>query len=342
MTSRLSFIQAAPPAPRPLIALNWRYPPVSLLLSIHDMIHPRNEDKGHKGTIQDSGVDKGPIQRSRIVGRSARQRRHSGETMCLAKRAPWLVLLCVGLICQLAVSQHFASRATRAALILLASTSPPAVLLAVADSNDVVEEGNGGNSNEGVAESEGSFDTAGNPETCEDAEDEQPAEPRYNASGDRVITASELARHVGEGGASETNQIWLSILGKVYDVSTGEDFYGHGKGGYAYYAGRDASPCFSTGKNNDEGAAEALEEWEDKKLMGVWEWSTFYEDHETYKYVGVLAGSKYFDDEGNELPVRQDIVKRASEAKAIADKEREEKKKKRQAERLARKNKIQT
>mmetsp|Transcript_21604 Transcript_21604/g.50821 ORF Transcript_21604/g.50821 Transcript_21604/m.50821 type:complete len:257 (+) Transcript_21604:95-865(+) len=253
--------------------------------------------------------------------------------MCLRKRVSWLAFLYVGLICQLAVSQHVASRATRAALILLASTSSPAVL-AETDSNGAAEE----STNEGAAASGSPSDTEEIPETCQDTEDEHPVE-RYNASGDRVITPSELAKHVGEGGASETNQIWLSILGKVYDVSTGEDFYGYGKGGYAYYAGRDASPCFSTGQNNDEGAAEALEEWEDKKLMGVWEWSTFYEDHETYKYLGVLAGSKYFDDEGNELPVRQDIVKRASEAKAISDKEREEKKKKRQAERLARKNK---
>ena len=260
--------------------------------------------------------------------------------VCLSKRVSWLVLLCVGLICQLAVSQRqhvVTSRATSwtTALILLASTSSPTVL-AEDDSNGAAEESSDESTNEGAA-AKGSSDTS--PDTCEDTEDEQPVEPRYNASGERIITHSEIAKHVGEGGASETNQIWLSILGKVYDVTTGEEFYGYGKGGYSYYAGRDASPCFSTGKNNDEGAAEALEEWEDKKLMGVYEWSTFYEDHETYKYLGVLAGSKYFDDEGNELPVRQDIVKRATEAKVIADKEREEKKKKRQAERLARKNK---
>lgn len=80
-----------------------------------------------------------------------------------------------------------------------------------------------------------------------------------------------------------------------------------------------------------------MEEWEDKKLMPVWEWSTFYEDHETYKYLGVLAGSRYFDKQGNETPVRKDIVRRASEAKKIADEERDRKRKERQAAREARK-----
>ena len=63
--------------------------------------------------------------------------------------------------------------------------------------------------------------------------------------------------------------------------------------------------------------------------MSVWEWSVFYQDHETFKYLGVLAGSRYYDEMGNELPLRQEIVKRASEAKRIADEERERKKKER-------------
>lgn len=145
---------------------------------------------------------------------------------------------------------------------------------------------------------------------------------RTNSKNERLITPEELAQHTTEG-----NQVWLSILGKVYDVTAGLSFYGPDSGSYNFYAGRDASPCFSSGKNNPEGAAEALEEWEGKKLLAVLEWSDFYAKHETYKYLGLLAGSKYYDDEGNEKEVRRIILEKAGEAKVQAEKEKEEKKK---------------
>lgn len=148
----------------------------------------------------------------------------------------------------------------------------------------------------------------------------------------RLITSEELAEHV-----TEEKQIWLSILGKVYDVTTGLSFYGPNSGSYSFYAGRDASPCFSTGKNNLEGAAEDMQEWEGKRLLAVMEWSEFYEKHETYKYLGLLAGSKYYDEEGNEKEYRRIILEKAGEAKIQAEKEKEEKKK----ARLEKKKKLQ-
>jgi hypothetical protein len=156
--------------------------------------------------------------------------------------------------------------------------------------------------------------------------------PRHAPNGDRLIGSEELALHT-----SKESRIWLSILGKVYDVTDGEDFYGALKGGYKFYAGRDASPCFASGKNTPEGAQEKLEEWEVKKQLGVYEWSTFYENHEKYVFVGVLAGSRYYDEYGNETELRRKIVEECSVAKKIADEEREKKKADRLAARLARK-----
>eukprot|EP01082_Thalassiosira_pseudonana_P014713 g13198.t1 g13198 contig8:140454-141582(+) len=156
---------------------------------------------------------------------------------------------------------------------------------------------------------------------------------------DRLITIDELSQYTGKGGASPDNPIWLSILGKVYDVTTGEDFYGEKSGSYKFYSGRDASPCFSSGKNNPEGAEEDLSEWEAKKLISIYEWSEFYEKHETYKYLGVLVGSKYYDEEGRELPLRKTVVEKASEAKAVAEKEKEEKRRARKEKRLKEKQK---
>jgi hypothetical protein len=157
----------------------------------------------------------------------------------------------------------------------------------------------------------------------------------HASNGDRLITPTELALHT-----TKEVRIWLSILGKVYDVTDGEDFYGALKGGYKFYAGRDASPCFSTGKNTPEGADEKLEEWDTKKQLGVYEWSVFYEEHEKYKYIGVLVGSRYFDDEGKETDVRRVIVEQCSVAKKIQDEEREKKKAERLAARMARKEKL--
>lgn len=138
----------------------------------------------------------------------------------------------------------------------------------------------------------------------------------------RLIKPEELAEHT-----TQENKIWLSILGKVYDVTTGLSFYGPTSGSYSFYAGRDASPCFSTGRNNPEGAAEDMLDWEGKRLLAVLEWSEFYEKHETYKYLGLLVGSKYYDEGGNEKEYRRIILKKAADAKAQAEKEKEEKKK---------------
>lgn len=68
------------------------------------------------------------------------------------------------------------------------------------------------------------------------------------------------------------------------------------------------------------------------------EWNEFYPQHDTYTYLGVLGGSRYYDEEGNETQVRKDIVHKANEVlrtqqeewEASAEKrrkEREEKKK---------------
>ena len=195
-----------------------------------------------------------------------------------------------------------------------------------------------------VGGAEETVETATDKDTDNENGDTKPAVPVvdpnkvfeqiYASNGDRVISSEELSIHI-----EKEYRIWLSILGKVYDVTDGEDFYGALKGSYKFYSGRDASPCFSSGINTPEGAVEKLEEWEDKKLMPVWEWSEFYQNHETYKYLGVLGGSRYYDIEGNELQLRKDIISRSEAEKKKSDEEREAKRKKRLADREARKKK---
>lgn len=59
----------------------------------------------------------------------------------------------------------------------------------------------------------------------------------------RVLTKEELETYVegGKGGA-----IYLAILGEVFDVSAGPEYYGK-EGGYSFFAGRDASAAYVTG-----------------------------------------------------------------------------------------------
>lgn len=102
---------------------------------------------------------------------------------------------------------------------------------------------------------------------------EDVSEPTFEvkraANGDRIISPEELALHI-----TAKKRIWLSILGKVYDVTDGQKFYSTMlKGDYTFYAGRDASPCFGTGNNTPEGAEEKIEEWGDDEkftLLKMW------------------------------------------------------------------------
>jgi hypothetical protein len=166
--------------------------------------------------------------------------------------------------------------------------------------------------------------------------EQPPAAITANPDGHALISPSELSSHV-----TIENRIWLSILGKVYDVTEGDSFYGFTKGSYKFYAGRDASPCFATGNNTPEGADEKIEEWtETSKLIGVYEWAVFYEDHEKYKFMGVLANSRYYDANGIETSLRRDFVSRASAAKEIADAEREKRKKERMDAKMERRKKL--
>ena len=74
--------------------------------------------------------------------------------------------------------------------------------------------------------------------TAADAKEQQKV---YHApEGGILMTAEELAKYDGTG-----EKCYLSILGEVYDVSSGE--YYRGGGGYEFFAGKDASRGFHTG-----------------------------------------------------------------------------------------------
>jgi predicted heme/steroid binding protein len=138
----------------------------------------------------------------------------------------------------------------------------------------------------------------------------------------RIVSQEELAGKVGKDGDSEP-ELWLSILGEVYDVSSGAKFYGEG-GPYGIFSGRDGSVPFITGTFTPEEALKGLDVLDSNQLNSLDNWRKSYEDNEKYPFVGLLQGRLY-DKDGN--PTEELIAARVqmAEGKVVAD----ERKKKR-------------
>jgi len=150
-----------------------------------------------------------------------------------------------------------------------------------------------------------------------------------------VVTKEELSKHNGKDGAD----IWLSVLGEVYDVTKGEKYYGPGMG-YGAFAGTDCSVCFVSGTFTEEEAGKPLEDITDQNIGGILDWKKFYETHETYTHVGRLIDERFFDETGSPTPSMQEFARRVIQYQIEAaekKKERELKRKKRLEEREAKK-----
>lgn len=148
-----------------------------------------------------------------------------------------------------------------------------------------------------------------------------------------VISPEQLASMNGKDGSD----MWLSILGHVYNVTAGEEYYAEG-GPYEIFVGRDGSAAFVTGDFTPEGAAkDFLEELETHQILQMEDWRIFYEEEEKYPFVGYLQGD-LFDESGT--PTErwqrvQEIIEKGREERAEKDRLRaikiEERKKQREA-----------
>ena len=115
-----------------------------------------------------------------------------------------------------------------------------------------------------------------------------------NKNSVKIVTEEELSRKTGKDGGD----IWLSIMGEVYDVTSGRDFYGEG-GSYSIFSGRDGSVPFITGVFTPEEAKKSLvDTLSPAQLVSLDQWRKFYADNEKYPLIGLLEGSLY-DKDGN-------------------------------------------
>ena len=113
---------------------------------------------------------------------------------------------------------------------------------------------------------------------------DNPSEELRSKSGTRLFTKNELAAHGPNG---PLKPILLAMLGRVYDVSEGENYYGP-EGGYNFFAGIDGSRAYVTGEFNEEGLIDDLGGFTPLQIGEIDGWIKFYD--KTYTYAGKLIG----------------------------------------------------
>ncbi|KAL7747248.1 hypothetical protein RI367_007459 [Sorochytrium milnesiophthora] len=95
------------------------------------------------------------------------------------------------------------------------------------------------------------------------------------------LTPEELRQY---DGTDPSKPIYLAVMGDVFDVTEGREYYGPG-GGYSFFAGRDAGRAFVTGcfQTHLTPDVRGLSEGELKEIDN---WRSFYQTHDKYFYVG--------------------------------------------------------
>jgi hypothetical protein len=144
----------------------------------------------------------------------------------------------------------------------------------------------------------------------------------------RVLTTAELAAATGE---TLEASLYLALLGRVYDVAAGRDYYGP-DGPYHIFAGRDAPVPFVTGVFD---ATEGDKPWTDlpaNQHAGLLSWVDFYETESVEKYpcVGVVEGA-FYDAAGQPTAARDAVYAALAVAKVEQQAKDEERKRKRAA-----------
>ncbi|XP_066296904.1 neuferricin-like [Branchiostoma lanceolatum] len=136
---------------------------------------------------------------------------------------------------------------------------------------------------------------------------------------ERLFTSQQLSKYTGKSGSPE---LYLAIMGKVFDVTKGERYYGL-KGGYSFFTGRDGTRAFVTGDFTEAGLVDNVDGLEWRDLIGIEEWVQTYEKE--YKYAGKLIG-RYYDKEGNPTKELLDVEEKMKAAHSEKNAEEERKK----------------
>ena len=111
----------------------------------------------------------------------------------------------------------------------------------------------------------------------------------YELSELRLLSAQAPAGEKRSAGSPP--QLLLVIVGDVYDVSAGREFYASG-GGYEGFVFQDVSRAFLTA-DFENNATDELDDLLPGQCLGIEHWQGFYRDHAKYSFVGRLNGRFY-------------------------------------------------
>eukprot|EP00525_Craspedostauros_australis_P001836 CAMPEP_0198117500 /NCGR_PEP_ID=MMETSP1442-20131203/18316_1 /TAXON_ID= /ORGANISM="Craspedostauros australis, Strain CCMP3328" /LENGTH=275 /DNA_ID=CAMNT_0043775561 /DNA_START=111 /DNA_END=938 /DNA_ORIENTATION=- len=100
-----------------------------------------------------------------------------------------------------------------------------------------------------------------------------------------TMTREELQYYRGQ---EEGRPIYLSIEGRIYDVTQGSKFYGPDKH-YHLFTGTDATRAFATGCTKLECVSSDTTGLTEKEHKEILRWLEMYETHDKYTFVGYLV-----------------------------------------------------
>ncbi len=138
-------------------------------------------------------------------------------------------------------------------------------------------------------------------------------------------TGGAAAAKADNAARADGSPIYLAILGRVYDVTAGDAFYGPDAGGYSGFAGRDGSRAFVTGEFNAEGLVEQIDDLSDQQVNDVFQWNDFYTNQDKYHYLGKVEGL-FADARGRDTPYFTALSERVQAHKRRKQQEKEAKK----------------
>ncbi|KAI8102803.1 hypothetical protein M9434_005596 [Picochlorum sp. BPE23] len=134
--------------------------------------------------------------------------------------------------------------------------------------------------------------------------------PTSRHSSMKVFTTEELGMY--DGKERRGGPLYLAILGSVFDVTQGKRHYGPG-GSYHFFAGRDASRAYTTGKF-DVDLHDDIRDLSPERMAELVDWRNFYINSAKYVHVGRVIG-RFYDDKGNPLPLLGIVESHAADYK---------------------------
>lgn len=130
-----------------------------------------------------------------------------------------------------------------------------------------------------------------------------------------ALTSEELAEFDGRYLPDSTDRapLYLSIRGRIYDVSAAWSFYGPGKT-YFGLVGRDATRAFCTGCLDEPCLISSLEGLTEAQQKEADRWVELYEHHDRYSLVGALREAPVLEEPADEASGQQAAAAESDDA----------------------------